>query len=242
MAAFYPPMLAGGITDLGRFDQFDLFAGESKIVTDQAQAPDGVAITQFQVLQMDANGRMKPWVATDLYAYTDLTFTEQPDAGDTVTINGHVITFRASGAVANEVNIGANFTETAQNLKTLINAAAPTFYAVHASGDGAVLRLTAFAAGTGGNTIATVTSSNGNEPVFTGATLVDVLATEESPTGNAVAIAAQPVAAATPGAYFPVFVGGIFNHEVLVWPGGVSTLAQRKAAFSGTMLGVRQLL
>ena len=37
----YPSLLASGVNYLTRFDQFDLFAGESDIVTSQAQAADG---------------------------------------------------------------------------------------------------------------------------------------------------------------------------------------------------------
>lgn len=123
MAQSYPPLLAGGITDLGRFDPFDLYAGESDIVTGQAQMVDGEAAVQFVVLAMAAG------------------------------------------------------------------------------------RLTA----------------------YTG-------------TGTAHAIAAQPVNAATPGAWVPIFTGGVFNHEALVWPAGTNTLALRQQAFAGTNIGVRQLL
>lgn len=240
MAASYPGLLAAGITDLGRFDQFDLFAGESKIVTDQAQAPDGVAIAQFQVLQLNANGRMTPWLGTDVYAYGTITFTANPTAADTVTINGQAITFvNDTTPAANEVNIEATLAATLASLAALINAD-PTTFAVHASVVGNVVTLTALAAGTGGNAIALADSSTNT--AVSGSTLTDVLATEEAPSANAVAIAAQAVPAATPGAAFPVFTGGVFNHEALVWPGGVAGLAQRKAAFMGTPIGVRQLL
>lgn len=126
MAASYPPLLARGMTDEGRFDQFDLYGGESDIVTDQGQAADGVAIQQFQVLMRDVGGRYIP-----------------------------------------------------------------------------------FAVGAG---------------------------------NLAIGIAAQPVAALTPGAWLPIFTGGVFNHQALVWPAGVTTLAARKAIFDGSNIGVRQLL
>lgn len=43
-------------------------------------------------------------------------------------------------------------------------------------------------------------------------------------------IAAVAVAA---GQDCPYFTGGDFNHEALVWPAGVTTLAQRKQIFKG---------
>lgn len=53
------------------------------------------------------------------------------------------------------------------------------------------------------------------------------------------AIAAQPIAANAMG---PIYVGGIFNHEALIWPAAWDLLSERKAAFDGTPIGVRALL
>lgn len=241
MAASYPSLAASGVDILGRFDPFDLFAGEGKITTTRLQAADATAVEQFQVVMVDANGRYVPWTSHDLYAYGAFTFTGNPAPADTIAINGHTITFRASGAVADELNIGTTLADTLADLADMINAA-PTTYLVSASVNAAntVLNVTAIAAGTGGNTITTTESSTAIS--VSGATLTDVLATEESPSANAVAICANAVAAATPGAYFSAFTGGIFNHEALVWPGGIDTLAQRKAAFMGTPIGVEQLI
>src|SRR4051794_41515076 len=50
-------------------------------------------------------------------------------------------------------------------------------------------------------------------------------------TGLAHGITAQPVAATTPGSWVPIFTGGVFNPEALVWPAGTNTLALRKQAF-----------
>lgn len=69
--------------------------------------------------------------------------------------------------------------------------------------------------------------------------LVKRVATAVDGSQNAVGIAAQPAAA---NAYFPLYVGGVFNHEALVWDAADDTLAERKAAFDGTNIGVRQLL
>ena len=53
MVATYPSLLATGVGIAGRFDQFDLLAGEDDIVTGQGQVADGVAILQFQMLTFD---------------------------------------------------------------------------------------------------------------------------------------------------------------------------------------------
>jgi hypothetical protein len=119
----YPNLLAGGLTDLGRFDPFDLYAGESKIVSSQFQAVDATAIRQFAMLEMNAAGRVV-----------------------------------------------------------------------------------------------------------------------EATTGKIVAIAAQPCNATTPGTWIPVYIGGVFNHEALIWPAAATTLGLRKKAVEGTPISVTQLL
>lgn len=242
MTAAYPDLLAAGVTDLGRFDQFDLFAGEKDIVTDQYQAADATAIPQFAVLTLDASGKAILFTGSALYSTGYVAFTANPTADtDTVTINGHAITYKASGATANQVNLGADANATIDNLVTVINAL-PATYAVSAEADHTASRLylTSLAAGAAGNSIALAESSTAT--TVSGGTLSDVDAIEGVPSGQAVAIAAQAVPSTTPGAYLPVFVGGIFNHEALVWPDGIGTLTERKAAFAGSQIGVRQLL
>ncbi len=49
-----------------------------------------------------------------------------PQPNDTVTVNGVVITFVASGATGNRVNIGTNSAETADNLQAFLGASANT--------------------------------------------------------------------------------------------------------------------
>lgn len=98
------------------------------------------------------------------------TFAGQPAANDTITINGTVVTFVASGATGNQVNIGASLTVTLASLLAFLSASADvqlvkfTYIVV-----GSVLYLTAVTAGTGGNalTIAKV----GTNITVSGATL-----------------------------------------------------------------------
>ena len=51
-----------------------------------------------------------------------VTFDSNPTAADTLTLNGVVITFVASGATGSQVNIGASKEATAANLQVFLNA------------------------------------------------------------------------------------------------------------------------
>lgn len=53
-----------------------------------------------------------------------ITFSAQPEVNSTVTINGTVFTFVASGAVGAQCNIGANLTATLTALAAVLNASA----------------------------------------------------------------------------------------------------------------------
>ena len=52
-------------------------------------------------------------------------------------------------------------------------------------------------------------------------------------TAVAIGITAQPVAASGANVDVPIFVGGYFNHEALVWNASTDTLAERVAVFAG---------
>lgn len=243
MTASYPGLLAKGIDEVGRFDPFDLLAGESKVVTDQGQAADGVAISQFQVLMRDADGRLIPFTApSGDYATGTITVGGQPANNATVTVNAIPLTFKTvlTGA-ADEVLIGATATDTATNIAAAINLDNERFN-VAAVAAATVVTLTAEDIGTAGNSIALAEAVADAGFTVSGATLAGANAAEDVPSGNAIAIAAQAVPAATPGARFPVYTAGIFNHQALVWPANLVTLDERKRAFDGTPLGVRQLL
>ena len=51
-----------------------------------------------------------------------ITFTGQPVATETITINGTAFTFVASGATGNQINIGASLSATLDNAVTVLNA------------------------------------------------------------------------------------------------------------------------
>lgn len=82
------------------------------------------------------------------------TFSGQPSAADTLTLNGTVITFRASGASGNEVNIGASLTITLASLLSFLNASSDTqLVKFHYVVSGSVLYFYAVTSGTGGNSL-----------------------------------------------------------------------------------------
>lgn len=59
---------------------------------------------------------------------------------------------------------------------------------------------------------------------------------------KAVGIAAQPVTTdAVTAQSLPYYVSGFFNHEALVWPSDITTLADRKAVFVGTEIQIGSL-
>lgn len=88
------------------------------------------------------------------------TFTGQPTADtDTVTIAGHAITFKTSGATGAQVNIGGSKEATAAALRTYINTNTVTLGVTANADSGAVVNLVANAPGTAGNSITTVKSS-----------------------------------------------------------------------------------
>ena len=55
------------------------------------------------------------------------------------------------------------------------------------------------------------------------------------PLGTNAVIAAQP---ALTGQRLPYFSGGVFNHEKLVWPAALDTLAKRKAFFGSSPIQI----
>lgn len=146
-AAIAPTGLAGNpyttgagawdtVTNIGRFLQ-------------SAAQDSGIKITYFD---------------TAVSASTTGTFTGDPTAGDTVTINGVAFTARASGAVANEYNFTAgNVTATAAALAAAINASvtARVIGCVRASSALGVVTFFSVVPGSTGITT-TITESTGN--------------------------------------------------------------------------------
>lgn len=57
--------------------------------------------------------------------------------------------------------------------------------------------------------------------------------------GRAIGAAAQPIPAQSQG---PYYMGGVFNHLILIWPVTCDTLVKRKQAFDGTDMFVGAVL
>jgi phage tail sheath gpL-like len=93
-------------------------------------------------------------------------------ANDTVTVNGVVFTAKASGAVANEFNVGVSDTACATNLAAAINASVTALipnYVVATSALGVVTLTSAFFGLAGNQT--TLASSNGTRLAVSAARL-----------------------------------------------------------------------
>ncbi len=206
----------------------------------------GLTLAKYTVVGRNAAGKLVRHDPTatvadvDAYATGAITFTGQPTANDTITIDGHVITWKATGAAANEVNIGLSATASAANLKAIINAA-PLTYLVTAAGDALVLELEATTPGSGGNAI-TLTESTSNLTV-SGATLTggDTGFTVPAPQASIAGVLAQPVDASAGDVSGPFFRTGTFQHDRLVWHASLTTLALRQVACAGSQIWVSNL-
>lgn len=91
-----------------------------------------------------------------------ITFGSNPTASDTITLNGTTVTFVASGATGNQVNIGASLSATMTALLEFLNASTDTqivkfTYTTNAAKT--ILYTTAAASGTGGNALTIAASA-----------------------------------------------------------------------------------
>lgn len=230
--AAYPNMLAAGVTEDPAFQPFQLWAGESDIVTSQGTA--AVAMAQFTVVAYDAQGRVYPWQGAGGAAATGtVTFsTAVPSNGDTVTINGQAVTFKTTPTGTYDLAIPGSLALAASTLRDLVNAHEDVFN-VSATASGGVTTVTAAGTGEGGNAV--TLAKSGTNIAVSAATLSGGTDVAIRPIG----FLAQAAAAAGAAVFF---TGGVPNHEALVWPASVNTLDKRKAAFAGTNITVSSLL
>lgn len=105
--------------------------------------------------QLSGRGILISYADTGVSASTTGTFTGAPTAADTITINGVVFTARASGAVADEFNIGSTVTATASALVAAINASTTTgiLNTVRATSAAGVVTFYSVVPGPGGKNI-----------------------------------------------------------------------------------------
>ncbi len=124
--------------------------------TTGAGAGDAIRnIAKFIETQVNGRGVNVVYFDTAVAASTTGTFTGDPTAADTITVNGVVFTARASGAVANEFNIGGTPTLNATNLAAAINASttAGIIGTVGASSAAGVVTFFAIVPGSAGKNI-----------------------------------------------------------------------------------------
>lgn len=120
-----------------------------------------------------------------------ITMTNQALAGDTVTVNGVVFTFVASGAIvgSNQVNLGTTKQLTAAALQAALAASLnPLLTIAEYTVSGAVVTVTMYLGGTAGNAYTLATSDATNIAVSAA-----TLASGTANTGNAtIALGGQP--------------------------------------------------
>lgn len=142
-----------------------------------------------------------------------IALTGLPLNNDTVTVNGTVITWKTSGAVGNQVNIGVSAAASATALHAFLAASADSNIsaATYSDNTTGTVTVTAKVWGTGGNAFTLVESSsnltvsgatlsggtNGNTVSVNGVSLQFIPASQTSPTTTDVAIGASAAATAT---------------------------------------------
>lgn len=148
-----------------------------------------------------ANANPSPGVqASDI-----ITIVTNPNNGDTVTVNGTVVTFVSGAPVGNQVAIGASNLATTANLTAFLNGSADANISLSTYAYlNNIVTATARAYGTAGNAYTMATTSGGRVTVgganFTGGVAADTLTIQgtaitfvaANPTGNQVLIAATP--------------------------------------------------
>lgn len=254
-------ILAHGLTSEGTFEPIQLWAGEPNGQTTQGTCAAGHVFGalnargetyKFPVVAL-VGGLLVPWNpladsdVPNAYASGTITFsTAVPTAGETVTINGKVITFRAAADPdLDEVTIGATLTTTAANLVAFINHHRNHFgstnpvIATNAAGV-----VTVKSAGTAGNAV-TLAEAGANIAV-SGANLTGGTDSDAETGGARTPYGILPHALDTTAEGYnatvdtPVFISGHPNFDALDLPEG-TTYQEIKAAFAGTMINVQKL-
>lgn len=252
--------ILAGYRTVGTFAPIQLWAGEPNGQTTQGTVAAGQVLGllndreetyKFPVVAL-VGGKLVKWnpLASDNvddYATGTVTFsTAVPTAGETVTINGKVITFRAAADEdEDEVTIGATLNATAANLAAFINEHRNEFGiagGVTATVNAAV--VTVRSPGTAGNAV-TLAEAGANIAV-SGATLANGTDSDAQLGGAAKPYGILPHALDTSATGYnadvdsPVFISGHPNFEALDLPVG-TTYAEIKAAFAGSMINVQRL-
>jgi hypothetical protein len=171
-----------------------------------------------------------------------VVLAQLPANGDTITVNGAVLTLGTYAAPnVGQVNIGVDLPTTAANIAAEINSNL-ALYGVYATVAGSTVTLTSNAPGAAGNGVALAIASTGN--TISAASLaggVDGVAVETASESRPIGILAQYVDASKGPVAAPYFMAGVFNAAALVWPAGLINLAAQQAAFDRTPIRVQML-
>lgn len=207
----------------------------------------GVNLAARTVVGFDGAGNVIPaeyGVIAAAKATGTLTFSGAGTAAETITVGTRVYTLVAAlTGAADQILIGASATATAQNFKNAINGDAATLNVTHgattdhpsvvASGAAAAITLTANAAGTAANSVATTETSA--VAAFGAGTLTggtDAKAVAPSAIGF-VKYAADNTAGIDGAIKVEVTRWGCFNPDALVWDASFDTAAKKLYAFEG---------
>jgi hypothetical protein len=253
-------ILAGGIEVIGTYEPIQLYAGEgANGRTTQGTVAAGQILGKlnargetykFPVVALVA-GLLVAWDPTsggalaDYYTGTLTIANAVPAAGDTLTLDGTVFTFRAVPDADEplDVGVGTTVTEAAVNLRNAVNAYRNEFAndPIIASNAAGVVTFKGVTAASLAKVFAT--GANG---VVSGAALAggDTDAAEAG--GAARPIGILPHALDTSATGYnaavdsPYFFGGDYNFDALDLPVG-TTYAEIKAAFARTDINIQKL-
>lgn len=254
-------ILAHGLTSEGSFEPIQLWAGEPNGQTTQGTAAAGYKFGKlnsrnetykFAVVAL-VGGLLIPWNpladsdVPNAFASGTLTFsTAVPTAGETVTVNGKVITFRAAANPdLNEVTIGATLTETAANLVAFVATICGPLKSLRCLLTNAAGVVTLKSPGVAGNAV--TLAEAGANIAASGANLAGGTDSDAEAGGARVPYGILPHALDTTATGYnaavdtPVFISGHPSFTALDLPDG-TTYAEIKAAFAGTMINVQKLL
>lgn len=167
-----------------------LIAGNLKLVTQSVTVGGGAVWLRGTVMGQQNVGTLVASTGTT-YASGTITVAAVPTAGDTVTIQGTVVTFVAANPYGNQVLIGATAAATATALEALLTGSTDAnlskmSYAIN----GAVITATSKALGTAGNAYTLATSDN-TAFTLSGATLAGGTANTGNATVSAIAAGAS---------------------------------------------------
>jgi len=154
-----------------------LIAGDAKVITASVQIGGGVQYQRGTVMGVSGFGTFTTSAGT-AFASGNVTFAAVPTVGDTLTLNGTVISFVAQNPIGNQIVVAATGTTPAPTAAQVAGAVVAlcsgstdtNLVKFTYSAAGTVVTLTAASAGTSGNAL-TLATSDSAAMTLSGATL-----------------------------------------------------------------------